>query len=289
MSRSINISESRYKANLVVVLNHCLLIFFGILVFNFQRDFITVFSTVFLALAVDLIMKRKLFEKKTFSSIDFTSPIISGLSLVILLNLKELHLYWIAITMTIGSKHLLSYNGKHYFNPSLIGILFAISFFEYGSARIQYDQFLGYGYAMCQILFLGTLALLLVNRFYIPLSYYLVLISLGFLVSSLGHFDLMQLIGPEVSASGLLFIFFMATDPKTSPVSKVSQVVFGIGLGLVSLLLAIIEIHHAGMIALFLGNYMLLLVDVVSIICHRYEISEKLKLKINRNTFDFFG
>ena len=188
------------------------------------------------------------------------SPAVTALSLVLLINTHSLFIYIFSSITSIVSKYTLSLNKNHFFNPSLFGVVATYCWFDFGSFKIQYDQFMGIGYCSVQLCLLGFWTLYFAKRWLMPIAYYFVLTLGSFFHNFLNkEIDFLEIIGPELSASGILFAFFMMTDPVTSPSGKWNQIFFSSMCALISLFFTSFQILHANFISLFLINYICLL------------------------------
>ena len=251
--------ESKSKALATVFLNHTLLFFVGVIFFQLQRDLLVCVLALIFGVVLDNAIKWSTRSEFRPNIESLFSAGITSLSVLILVNTKVTAVYFLVVGVSLVSKYLIRDEDGHFFNPSLFGLVFAVVFFDLGQLRIQYDQFIGVPHVLYQIGFLGFLALVPAKRWLLPISFYLPLLAGAWLLSNLGGNSLLELIGPEVSASGLLYIFFMATDPKTSPENPFHQVLFGAGIALLTLVLAWSQVFHAGLIALFIANYITML------------------------------
>ncbi len=151
------------------------------------------------------------------------------------------------------TKYVIKYRGTHVFNPSNIGLV--VAFIVLGSTRIEpldfwwapltnplmilaYVVIIGGGLLITRRLHLLALA----ATFWVTLA-----IGVGLLAAS-GHsmianwsfapvsgFDFWRVIvtSPEV----MIFLFFMITDPKTTPGGRVGRVIFGVLVAVMSTLL----------------------------------------------------
>ncbi|WP_208028092.1 RnfABCDGE type electron transport complex subunit D [Rhabdothermincola sediminis] len=150
------------------------------------------------------------------------------------------------------SKYLIRYRGHHVFNPSNIGLV--VAFLLLGSNRIEPLDFwwgpMSPGIA-------AATAVILVGGFTITSRLDLLGMAAGFwitfalslgIVASTGHcMTATWHLGPICGASFwwvlvtspevLIFLFFMITDPKTTPTGRVARVVFGICVGFLAALL----------------------------------------------------
>jgi Na+-transporting NADH:ubiquinone oxidoreductase subunit NqrB len=165
--------------------------------------------------------------------LDLRSPLITGLSLSLLLRADEPWIHLLAGIIAIGSKFVLRLDGKHIWNPAgfaIVVLLFTakshvwISPGSWGSnvwfaALLVFFAILVLGAARrsdIAIFFLGTHAALLLAR----------ALWLGDPLAIPAH----QL----QSGSLLIFTFFMISDPRTSPDSRLGRFIFAASVALVA-------------------------------------------------------
>jgi enediyne biosynthesis protein E5 len=163
--------------------------------------------------------------------LDLRSPLITGLSLSLLLRADEAWIHALAGVIAIGSKFVLRIDGKHIWNPAgfaIVVLLFTasshvwISPGSWGSgvwfaALLVFFAILVLGAARrsdIAIFFLGTHAALLLAR----------ALWLGDPLAIPVH----QL----QSGSLLIFTFFMISDPRTSPDSRLGRFIFAASVAL---------------------------------------------------------
>lgn len=158
------------------------------------------------------------------SKVDFKSPLITSLSLTLLLRADQAWPLALAAAIAIGSKFLFRLNGKHVFNPANIGIVAMLLFTDavwttpgqWGSAVWLAAIMAGAGlfvvYRAARIdvplIFLGTFAALILGRALWlgdPLAIPLLRLQNGALI---------------------LFAFFMISDPKTTPDGPYARTAF---------------------------------------------------------------
>ncbi len=163
---------------------------------------------------------------------------------------------WYVFALVAGlsllTKYVIRFRGNHIFNPSNIGLV--VAFLLLGSTRIEPLDFwwapLDVPMILAYLVILGG-GLLITRRLHLltlAVTYWLVLAAGIGLLSASGHcmtarwafapvcgVDFWRVIvtSPEV----LIFLFFMITDPRTSPPGRVARVVFGIGVGIATTLL----------------------------------------------------
>ena len=155
---------------------------------------------------------------------DPKSALISGLSLCLLLRTNYALLAIAAAVITIASKFVVRWNGKHIFNPTNFGLVFLMAV----GAPVwvspgQWGNVAFFGFLM------ACLGGLVVNRAARSDVTYAFLISFAalqfgraFLVMQRWPVPLHRL----ESGALLLFAFFMISDPKTTPNSRAGRILF---------------------------------------------------------------
>jgi len=155
---------------------------------------------------------------------DPKSALISGLSLCLLLRTNFPLLAIVAAVITISSKFVIRWNGKHIFNPTNFGLVFLMVV----GAPVwvspgQWGNVAYFGFLM------ACLGGLVVNRAARSDVTYAFLVSFAalqfgraFLVMQRWPVPLHRL----ESGALLLFAFFMISDPKTTPNSRAGRILF---------------------------------------------------------------
>jgi len=163
-------------------------------------------------------------DKITGRRFDPRSPLISALSLTILLRTGSISLSIAAAALAIGSKYLIRFQGKHLFNPANFGLVVVSLLFsgawispgQWGTAPIFAILLLGLGGVVTgkakrwdvSLAFLGFYASLVVGR----------ALWLGDPLTIPAH----QL----QNGALLIFTFFMISDPKTTPNARFGRVLY---------------------------------------------------------------
>jgi len=163
---------------------------------------------------------------------DPKSPLISGLSLCLLLRADSLLLIILCAAITIGSKFILRRAGKHIFNPTNIGIVILLLSSDH--VWVSPGQ---WGNAAFMIFLIACIGGLVVNRAsrsdvtYAFMFFYTALIfgrAIWLGDSLLIPFHQIQ------NGALLIFTFFMISDPKTTPDTRIGRIVFALITSLVS-------------------------------------------------------
>ena len=168
--------------------------------------------------------------------IDLRSALITGLSLSFLLQANEPWLPAIAGVIAIASKFLLRIDGKHIWNPADLAIVALLL----TSAGVwispgQWGTSVWFGSLLA---FLAILALHASQRSDIALfflgSHTVLLLARAFWLGDPLAIPLHQL----QSGSLLIFAFFMISDPRTTPDSRIGRLVFALAAALLAHYLA---------------------------------------------------
>jgi Na+-transporting NADH:ubiquinone oxidoreductase subunit NqrB len=194
-------------------------------------------------------------------SIDLRSPLITGLSLSLLLRADEAWVHLLAGVIGIGSKFVLRIDGKHIWNPAgfaIVVLLFAasghvwISPGNWGST-VWFTALL----AFFAILVLGAARRSDIAIFFLGSHAALLLARAWWLGDPLA-IPLHQL----QSGSLLIFTFFMISDPRTSPDSRLGRFVFAASIALAAHYMAFfMQMRPALYVALIALSPLTLLID----------------------------
>ncbi len=195
------------------------LILLGVFHFSFQLPLWHVIACLGSALTTQFFA-----DKITGRRFDPRSPLISALSLTILLRTGSVWLSIAAAALAIASKYLIRFQGKHLFNPANFGLVVVALLFsgawispgQWGTAPIFAILLAGLGGVVTgkakrwdvSLAFLGFYAALIFGR----------AIWLGDPLTIPGH----QL----QNGALLIFTFFMISDPKTTPNARTGRIVY---------------------------------------------------------------
>ena len=197
-----------------------LLVTYGVVVLDFGIHWYNALAITATALIVQLAGTRL----TGLPSFDPRSPMISALSLTLLLRTDFMLLAMAAAAIAIGSKFLVRFNGKHVFNPANVAIVSTmllsddvwVSTGQWGNAAIGAFALACLGFivltrakrAETTITFILAYAALLVGR----------AIWLGDpLEIPLHHMQ---------NGALLIFAFFMISDPKTTPNTATGRILY---------------------------------------------------------------
>jgi Na+-transporting NADH:ubiquinone oxidoreductase subunit NqrB len=159
-----------------------------------------------------------------YSAINVRSALISGLSLCLLLRTNRPELAVLAAVLTIAGKFLIRFRGKHLFNPTNGGLVAMLILTE--QVWVSPGQ---WGAAAFFAFLMACLGSVVVNRASRSDVTYAFMLFYGALLFGRSLYLGEPLAIPFhriESGALLLFTFFMISDPKTTPDSRVGRVLF---------------------------------------------------------------
>jgi len=169
------------------------------------------------------------------------SATITSLSLGLLLRTTDLLPFVVAGVAGIASKYVLRIDGRHIFNPSNFGLVLALVLFP-DTTHVMVAE---WGTSLALLFVLLNCAFFIayrVRRFHLALSYlcaYAIFTAATALGLGTSWIALPQHVANVISSGAVLvFAFFMITDPKTSPATPMTRVIYGVLTAALSFLLA---------------------------------------------------
>ena len=165
-------------------------------------------------------------------SFDPRSPLISALSLCLLLRTNDLPVAALAAFIAIGSKFVIRWKDKHLFNPTNLALVIMLAGGIGWISPGQWGQVAWFGFL---IACLGSLVVTRAARADVTLAF--LAFYVGLLIARalwLGDPPTIPLHQIE-SGTLLIFAFFMISDPKTTPDSRTGRIVYALIVALAAL------------------------------------------------------
>ena len=197
------------------------------------------------------------------SRFDPLSPLITSLSLTLLLRTDTAVIAAVAAMAAIGSKYFIRVNGKHVFNPANFAIVALILLSDH--AWISSGQ---WGSAAIGALALASLGLIVLTRAKRAET------TVAFLtVYALLLFGRADWLGDPLSiplhqlqnGALLIFSFFMISDPKTAPDTAIGRILFATLVAVIAYIIQFVFYQpHGPIFALILSAPLVPLIDRLS-------------------------
>ena len=179
------------------------------------------------------------------------SAYISGISVGILIRSPFLWPFALCAMLSIMSKYVLRWRGRHLWNPSNFGVSAMLFLYPaaVASLSIQWGNTL---WPMMVVWVLGLLIVSRLRRLHICLTYVASFVLLAGLRSAVTGSPFLANVAPLTGPMYQLFVFFMITDPKTTVSTKWGQCLVALLIAAVEMMLRLGEVVHAPYYALFL-------------------------------------
>ena len=235
--------ENRYLPPILIT---CILLF-GQFTFGMLESWTRTGAAIAASIVAELILSRWMFGKWPH----LASAYISGISVGILIRSPFFWPYIFCAVISIMSKYVLRWRGKHLWNPSNFGV--SATLFLYPAAAASLSIQWGNNLAPMAIVWcLGLIIVTRIKRLHITLTYVATFLLLSFVRSQITGNPWSASVAPLTGPMYQLFVFFMITDPKTTVSSRRGQIVVAALVAVVEMLLRLGEVIHAPYYALFI-------------------------------------
>ena len=246
LSRKFSEIDSRW----LVIVNHSTLLLFAKYYLAVQRTWEQILFCFFATFLAESLSKR--FHSKKFDWYsDFKTTAVISLGLMLLVISREWWLYGaLGAFAVVAKNYLRDADHRPIYNPTGFAIVSMLVFFP-NYIFIRGDAYSGSPWVLTQLALLGIFVVVRVSRWRMTLTYFLTVLSLSAFLSIFFKHRFLHNFGPEMGAEGLLFMFFMFTDPQSSPQKKEHQVLAGFAIGSLNILCRNLDIAYSQFIALF--------------------------------------
>jgi Na+-translocating ferredoxin:NAD+ oxidoreductase RnfD subunit len=182
---------------------------------------------------------------------NLASAYITGISVGILIRSNFIWPYVVTALLSILSKYVLRYKGRHLWNPSNFGVSWMLFMAPLSVAGlgIQWGNNL---FAMSVIWALGIVIVYRAKKFHVSAAYVISFVILSYVRSLITSDPFLSELAPLTGPMYQLFIFFMVTDPGVAVTGKRNQVIVVVLVALVEFVLRLESFIYAPFFALCL-------------------------------------
>jgi Na+-transporting NADH:ubiquinone oxidoreductase subunit NqrB len=247
--------DARFLAPMLITL----ILLVGQLSFGILESYPKTAIAILTAIVLELILGRMITGKLPH----FASAYISGISVGILIRSPFIWPFALCSAISILSKYVLRWRGRHLWNPSNFGVAAMLFLAPWAVAglSIQWGNNL---WPMLVIWILGSIIIYNLKRFHITLTYVVAFLIFSLIRSQITGHSFLAEVAPITGPMYQLFIFFMITDPKTTVrSSKWAQVAVAFLVAAVEFVLRLVEIVHAPYYALFIVGPVTTVIDIL--------------------------
>lgn len=241
-------------AKLCLTTSHVSLVFISFFFYNFQRSPYQILTAYLGGIAVELILNYSTnrYKDRPFDRILTAASEAAGMLVLIRSLVPNYYLFGTAIA--VASKYIfLNKEKRHLFNPTNFAIVMTLAFASNDTIYLAVDEFSYNLYPIFHVVFIGTIATILGRVWIMPLTYILTYVLIALVFQGHGHLgNFVDIIGPELGATGLIFIFLMITDPATAPKTYYGRMAFAFSVVVLTFTMRWHHIAYANYISLFI-------------------------------------
>ena len=226
-----------------------LLISLILIIGHFSFGILEGYKAIILAVSTSVITELLLSRMIDGRWRNISSAYITGISISILIRSTYLWPFALASVISIMSKYVLRFRGRHIWNPSNLGISWILLFMPSGAAALGIQ----WGNNLWPMLVIWTLGFFIVwraKRFHITITYVLSFIMFSILRSLITGDSFFAELSPLTGPMYQLFIFFMITDPATTVKNRNGQILVAFLVALVEFIFRLNQVIYAPFYAL---------------------------------------
>jgi Na+-transporting NADH:ubiquinone oxidoreductase subunit NqrB len=209
------------------------------------------------ALLTEMALGRTTYGKWPYAA----SAYITGISVGILLRSQYLWPYALCAFISIASKYVLRFRGRHLWNPSNLGVSLVLLLAPdtVSLLSVQWGNAIA---PMVVIWLLGSVIVWRVGRFYLSATYVASFLLFSFVRAAASGTPWTAAVAPITGPMYQLFIFFMVTDPKVTVRPMWGQCLVVFLVAFVELIFRLNEVVYAPFYALCLVGPSALLIEM---------------------------
>jgi Na+-transporting NADH:ubiquinone oxidoreductase subunit NqrB len=198
------------------------LLAYGLIWLDFEITAARAAAVLATALATQVVCDRLTASRSPVANV--RSALISGLSLCLLIRTNRLELAVLTATLTIAGKFVVRFRGKHLFNPTNGGLVAMLLLTD--QVWVSPGQWGSAAFFTFLMVCLGGVVVNRASRSDVTYAFIVFYCALLFGRSLYLGEPLSIPVHRLESGALLLFTFFMISDPKTTPDSRVGRVLF---------------------------------------------------------------
>jgi Na+-translocating ferredoxin:NAD+ oxidoreductase RnfD subunit len=224
-----------------------LILLVGQFTYGILDSYLNLVVSVATCILSEIILARTILHTKK----NLASAYITGISIGILIRSNMVWPYAMCALLSILSKYVLRYKGRHLWNPSNFGVSWMLFMAPLSVAglSIQWGNNLA---AMAVIWCLGLVIVNRAKRLHVSVAYVLSFAVLAWVRSLVTHDAFLAELSPLTGPMYQLFVFFMVTEPATGVSTKKGRILVVIGVALMEFVLRLYGYIYAPFYALFL-------------------------------------
>lgn len=218
------------------------------------------YQKLLLAVITSIVMENLLHKYTKGSLKGISSAYVSGISAGILIRSAYYWPFALTAMISIASKYVLRYKGRHLWNPTNFGVSIMM-LIAADSAAVLSIQWGNQMWAMIVIWLVGIFTLMKVGRFNITGTYLAAFVFFAWVRTFFTGDAFLTEVAPLTGPMYQLFALFMMTDPKTTVKNPRAQTVVVVIIAFVEMVLRLAEVVYAPFYALFIVGPIALIIE----------------------------
>jgi Na+-translocating ferredoxin:NAD+ oxidoreductase RnfD subunit len=188
------------------------------------------------------------------------SAYMTGVSIGILVRSSAFWPYAVGSLLAIAQKYALTRRNQHLFNPSNFGLVVLLLAAPDSVAALG-KQWTNEPGVMLAIFTLGFMVIYRLGRLDVVAAYLLAFLAQTLARAAIHGSWVLSELGEALGPPFQLFIFFMMTDPRTTPRSRHRRIAFAVTVAALEVVFRELRLTHAPFYALFLGAPLFMLFE----------------------------
>lgn len=227
---------------------------FGISYLSWEISLLKILVTNICCIVTQFVLNRLV--DKSWKPDSIKSAAISAFGLCILFYAQSIYMVAVCSVITIASKFIFRINKTHFINPTNAGIILTIILF--GKGWISPGQWGTLSFLTFFIIGVGLMVVTKSNRLDTALTFLICAFTLDYLrIVIYQGWDFSVLLHKYTNGSIILFIFFMITDPRSTPQHRGARIFWAVILSLTTYYLSYsMQIYTAPLWALFYCSFL---------------------------------
>lgn len=226
---------------------------------QFGKTWDQLLSIVFWCVLFDGFFKFMFSENRFFSM----SSVVSSMGIFVLVDTIHAWMYALLAFVSMGSKYLIKVRGYHVFNPNNFAIVLLAFLLPQFMAPIGGMRWGGDIFWSGIICLFGTLLGISAGRVAVSISFVIVFVVMAYFRSVISGAEFLTLSSVVLSPGLQIFIYFMITDPCTSPRNVGLQFLFGASVALLDAYLRMQENRVSVLLSLLVMTFIYAGLDLI--------------------------
>ncbi len=215
--------------------------------FNFERSHWITATLLSWSIILDFFLGIIFYKRWIFPLAAMINAMIASL----LLDARSVYPFIFAATCALFSKCLITYNGKHIFNPGNFGVVLTLQLLPNYATGMPH-LFSGHIWPSVAHAFLGLLLILWAKQVDVVLAWLGSFLLFGFFRAFLLDTSLFHIFPIVLAPSFILFTCNMITDPATNPKTRKWRIIYAVIIAFGDAVFRFLQIPYGNFYSLFL-------------------------------------